>query len=55
MPTTTSTRTADQPARPRLTVRVTVNPVDPAAARAFAAEDRAYWADRYDTADTDED
>ncbi|RAJ70263.1 hypothetical protein K378_01428 [Streptomyces sp. Amel2xB2] len=39
--------TASEPL-PRLTVRVTVNPVDPAASRAAAAEDRHYYSDLYD-------
>lgn len=40
--------TAPTEPAPRLTVRVTVNPVDPAASRAAAREDRMYDADLYD-------
>lgn len=45
---------AAPPVRRPLTVRVTVNPVDPAASRAAAREDREYDADRYEH-DTDDD
>lgn len=42
------------PVRQPLTVRVTVNHVDPAASAAAGREDRAYWTDRYDHDDTEE-
>jgi hypothetical protein len=44
----------ERPVRRPLTVRVTVNPVDPAASRAAAREDREHDADRYDHDDTED-
>lgn len=50
----TSATAEPQPVRRPLTVRVTVNPADPAASRTADDEDRRYYADLYDH-DTDED
>lgn len=47
--------TEPAPVRRPLTVRVTVNPVEPAACADAAREDRAYWTDRYDHNDADND
>lgn len=44
----TSPSAPPEPAPRPLMVRVTVNPVDPAASRAAARQDRMYDADLYD-------